>query len=632
MDKILLIVGVALLSSFGAIAQEHEFKVGFKVISAHDSSRQYKPSTTSSHKLHYRPIEIDLWYPADVLPTDSIVSFSNLISLLEERCKYFDDTKIYQGLTEEMLQYICGSLNCSDHDILKSVNTTSYLNAPRVDIPFPLIVYFAGFNGMSYENYLLLELLAKKGFIVASVSSIGRYPGNMTMQQEDIMEQVKDAEYVIEYLTNAHIASDQIGLVGYSWGGLAATILAMKDSSKFKAIVSLDGSEQFSYADAAESSALNEFRTADYFTPQSIQAPFLYLDSDISTLETLPDSIYNLVDDIRGDKTYVKIDNATHEDFSSLSVVLSEDRSKTPYAVIQTLATNFFLDKLKGENVFFENIPKDGVAHQFSPPQVTTSRAETKMTLRFIGTIRDNKSNAPLAYANIGILNREIGTTSNSSGEFEIPFLESNVNDTIKVSMIGYEPTLILLDDIFKKLKTRIDIQLQQRDVELNEVVVTEKKLTTKILGNTTDSKFFGGKFASGDLGSEIAIRIKVKKSPTYLDAFSFNISYNTEDSAMFRVNVYEVVNGLPGRNMLRENIFIKVKGETGKMNVDLLKYNIVVTGDFFIGLEWVEGDRNAGIVFSSGFINKGTYYRKASQGRWKKFPMGVGFNVTAKY
>jgi hypothetical protein len=188
------------------------------------------------------------------------------------------------------------------------------------------------------------------------------------------------------------------------------------------------------------------------------------------------------------------------------------------------------------------------------------------------------------------------------------------------------------VQDIFHRQRQSYNIQLKEETRKLNEIVVMEKKLTSQILGNKTDSKFFGGKFASGDLGSEIAIRIKVRYPPTYLDAFTFNISYNTGDSAAFRVNIYEASNGLPGKNILTENIILKISGQTGKINVDLSKHNLVVKDDFFIALEWVEGNTNSGIVFSAGFVNKGTYYRKASQGRWKKHPMGVGFNVTAKY
>lgn len=630
MKKLLLTSGLILFTVFAVIGQVLDHQVGFKVISTYDSSRTYKPNTNTSDKLHYRPIDIDLWYPADITPSDTTASFADLVHLLEKRSNLYDDTKSYHGLTDELLQYICAGLNCTDYKNLKKVNTKSYVNAKRIEREFPIIIYLAGFNGMSYENYQLFESLVKEGFVVASVSSIGRFPGNMTMEPEDIFEQIKDAEFIISYLAKRKIASRDIGLIGYSWGGLAATMMAMNEPDKIKAIVSLDGSEQFTYSEEEENEKLNRIREADFFKPETIKASFLYLDSDISEWENLPDSVFNLTDKLLGDKCYLKIDNSTHDDFSSLSIVSGDYQGEPKYSVIQKLTINYLMDKLKGENIFYKSIPNEGVTAVFKVDKKIGSEPTEKNKLR--GVIRDRKSNLPLPYVNIGILSKDVGTTTNSKGEFELPLMGTNTNDTLRASMVGYEPVVIYLKDVFAKQKLVLDIRLRERTDELKEIIISDKKLTTKILGNKTDSKFFGGKFASGDLGSEIVIRIRIKDTPTYLDTFSFNISYNEGDTATFRVNVYEIATGLPGKNVLTDNIIVKINGETGKINIDLSKYNTTVTDDFFIGLEWVEGKSNSGIVFSSGFANKGTYYRKASQGRWKKYPMGVGFNVTAKY
>lgn len=611
------------------VGQVLDNRVGFRVISTYDSSRIYKPNTSISDKLHFRPVEIDLWYPAEITSCDTTVSFVDLVHLLEQRSNFYDDTKSYLGLTDEVLQYICAGLNCANYNDLKNVSTESYRNAKRIEEQFPLIIYLAGFNGMGYENYLLFESLAKRGFVVASVNSIGRYPGNMTMEAEDLFEQIEDAEFIINYLIERDIASREIGLIGYSWGGLAATIVAINEPDKIKTIVSLDGSEQFTYGDKEENAKLSRIREAEYFKPETIKASFLYLDSDILEWEDLPDSVFNITDQLLGDKIYLKISNSTHEDFSSLSVVSGDYQGERKYSVIQRLTINRLMDELKNENISHENIPNEAVSSVFAADKRIAPKPTDK---KLRGVIRDRKSNRPLSYVNIGILNKDVGTTTNSKGEYELPLSGSSADDTLRVSMVGYEPIEIYLKDVFEKQKWILNIRLQERTDQLKEVIITEKKLTTKILGNKTDSKFFGGKFASGDLGSEIVIRIRVKDTPTYLDTFSFNISYNEGDTAAFRVNVYEMEDGLPGKNLLADNILVKVNGETGKIDIDLSRYNTTVPADFFIGLEWIEGKSNSGIVFSSGFANKGTYYRKASQGRWRKYPMGVGFNVTVKY
>lgn len=618
------------LKSLTSPVHAQSYQAGFKIISTYDSSRLYKPDSRLSNKLHFRPIEIDLWYPAEIVSSDTTASFSDPVHLFEKRSNFYDDTKRYDGLTDELLQYICAGLNCKDYHALKKVKTNSYWNAKPIAHSFPLILYLAGLNGMSYENYLLFEALAKNGFVVASISSVGAYPGNMTMDSLGVYEQINDANFVIDHLRKKYTLSTDIGLIGYSWGGLASSIMAMTEPGKIKAVVSLDGSEQFMYGNPEEDEKLTRIRKATFFKPEAIRSSFLYLDSDITEGDDSPDSIYNISDHISGDKIYLKIKHSKHEDFSSLSVMASEDRILAPYDVIQVLTVDYMLDKLQGSQGFYEKIPTEKVTRHFSPPPAgKDSRAVDKMLLK--GTIRDQTTNLPLPYVNIGILNKDKGTTSDLKGEFQLPLIDSNLHDTLRISMVGYEPRDFYLKDVFKSQK-HLNVHLQEKTIELREVGITDKKLVTKVLGNKTESKFFGGKFASGDLGSELVIRIKVKNIPTYLENFSFTISYNTADTATFRVNIYDVKNGLPYKNILTHNIITRVNNRTGKIDIDLSAYNITVSDDFFIGLQWLEGSHTSGVTFSAGFTNHKTYYRKASQARWKKYPMGVGFNVTAKY
>jgi hypothetical protein len=623
-------IGLILLTSLIVVGQEQDFKVGFKIISACDSSRSYKPNSPTSDKLHYRPVDIDVWYPADIASTDSVASFVDFVNLFEQRSKFYDDTRTYDGLTDELLQYICSGINCEDVNSLRKIKTESYVSAKPVNETFPLVIYLAGLNGMSYENYLLFEALAKKGFVVASVSSIGRYPGNMTMDSLDLFEQINDAKFIARHLMKEKFILNEIGVIGYSWGGLTASVLAMGELPGIMAVVSLDGSEQFVYTDEDENESLAHVRNSSFFKPEAIHCSFLYLDSDFNDSDVLPDSIYNITDVIPGDKFYMKLLGSTHDDFSSLSILAKEKQSNSKYSVIQRLTINYLLDKLKGEDFFYKNIPNGMVSMQFSQPVAVADAGTGKKILK--GVVRDKKTSLPLPYVNVGILNKDRGTITNSKGEFELSILDSNKNDTLKVSMIGYASRVMLLGDILKKKKLNLNIQLQEQPNELKEVVITGKQLTTKVLGNETDSKFLGAKFAPGDLGSEIAIKIKIKNDPTYLDTFSFNISFNTEDTATFRVNIYEAKDDFPGKNILTDNIILKLNGETGKIETDLKKYDMVVKDDIFIALEWVGGRKNSGIVFSAGLLNKGTYYRKGSQGRWRKAPIGVGLNITARY
>jgi pimeloyl-ACP methyl ester carboxylesterase len=620
-----------LLTTYTALGQLRTFDVGYRVIRTYDSSRIYKPLSQTTDSLHFRPIDIDLWYPATPGPSDTPLTFSDLLRDVEKRSNFYDDTQRYHGLAQELLQYFCQGLDCPDCNTLANAATHAYPNAKPVRQKFPLVVYLSSFNGMGYENYALLKALAQEGFIVASISSVGRYPGNMTMAIEDLLEQVQDAMFAIRHVpTTEADTTAGVSLLGYSWGGLAAAALAMNESAHINALVSLDGSEQLTYTGENDDKFLQDIRNSKYFHPEKIRSPFLYLDRDTDKSENAPDSLYNFIDFASGEKCYLKIQQATHEDFSSLTSLCAAN-GKSRHDLITTLTVNFLLEKSKNTRSFYSSIPATGVDRSFhrpAPPPITVQGTQT-----ITGMIRDKGTTLPLSYVNIGIMGKDQGTTSDVSGAFKLTLRDTNPDDTLRISLIGYQPVKLPAQTLFDQRTLPLRIDLTEAITPLNEVTFTSPKMTTRVLGRHTESKFLGGKFAPGDLGSEMAFRVKIKKSPTYLETFSFNISYNTGDTATFRVNIYTSKNGLPADNILTQNIIVKINGQAGKIQVDLSKYNIEVTDDFFIGLEWIEGKRNSGIVFSSALgINSSTYYKKASQGHWRKHKIAVGFNVTAKY
>jgi hypothetical protein len=181
-------------------AKPEIYIAGFKTIQTKDTSRVYKPNTDTADYLHYRPLDIDIWYPAESSVTDTSIVVHDLLGLLEQRANYYSASNVGNGITRQLAQFFCEAFKCSDSTRLLRFKTNSYKNATAVDGKFPLVIYMTAFNGMSYENFALFESLAKKGFIVVSISSIGRFPGDMTMKNADLMEQDNDAVIAINLL------------------------------------------------------------------------------------------------------------------------------------------------------------------------------------------------------------------------------------------------------------------------------------------------------------------------------------------------------------------------------------------------------------------------------------------------
>lgn len=632
------------LNSFNANSQENrlKFNAGYTALHFVDSTRTYKPNTTESDKLHYRPIDLDIWYPSDDKTSKNMI-FGDLFQVLEERSNKYQDETDYTGFTEELatLFAVGSGLEPKDGNKLLQVKTNSYINLIPSKESFPLVIYMAGYNGMGFESYRLLEKLTENGFIVVSISSIGRYPGDMSNDKLDTMEQVYDAESALKKLKEErkfNIDFNNIGILGLSWGGMSGAILLDKHPN-IRAFASLDGTDVFYFGDAEEDDTfLSEIYDSDLIHPEKTSAAYLYLESGNKLDEFTPTGEYHYFKKISSPKKYLRITNSLHEDFGSLLWALKVSQKQTEIAEdIAKITVSFFREYLKKETVFLNQydtlLKKENITDQ--PFEYNTKRVK-ELVLK--GHVQDEKSNDALAYVNIGVLNKDWGTVTNKKGEFELLLDESHINDTLRISMVGFVPKTVLVKNILNR-KEGFKVEMAEQISELNEVVVTAKKWKYITLGNKTKSKFLGTGFSYDMLGSEMGIKINARKQPALIEAFNFNISYNKLSAkAIFRLNLYKIRGGKPDDNLLQESILIPIEAEqTGRISTDLKKYDIVLTEDVIATLEWVEveGEVKTGesIFLSLGLFTGGTYHRKSSQGKMKKLRgLGVGFNLDVKY
>ncbi|NMH86909.1 carboxypeptidase-like regulatory domain-containing protein [Flavivirga algicola] len=251
------------------------------------------------------------------------------------------------------------------------------------------------------------------------------------------------------------------------------------------------------------------------------------------------------------------------------------------------------------------------------------------------GVVKNAQTNEPIPYINIGILNRDKGTVSNENGEFTLKIPNEFINDTIKISSIGYESRIFIANEFIKTLKENKNISLLEKVIELNEVVVSNKKLKEKVIGNKTKSKMMRGGFRNAELGNELGIKIKVKKSPIHLTKFHANVTSNTGEKMKFRLNLYDIEKGLPNNKLTNQNIIFSVDAKEGGFTLNLSEYNIIVEDDFFLTIELVEnkGNKENEVFFSAGLLGNATVTRLTSQAEWKKLgSVGIGFSVTAEY
>jgi pimeloyl-ACP methyl ester carboxylesterase len=352
-----------LLSCSDKKADNETYISGFKTIQAKDTTRIYKPNTDTTDYLHFRPLDIDIWYPAQISTTDTTVLFKNLFGLLLTRSDFYTGVPAPKGILNQIAQSFCETFHCSDTTQLLNYKTSSYPNAKPVNGKFPLIVYLSSFNSMCYENFPLFEELTRNGYIVVSINSIGRYPGDMTTKNEDLMEQVHDAIATVNNLKGtSNIDFTKIGIIGYSWGGLSGSILASKIPN-VACLISLDGSEFHHYGQEKEGNIdFDRIRNSSDFKNLRLSVPYLRLESSPLTTTEKEDSVYNFTEKLSSGRQIFKIDSAQHEDFGCIPQIVNKSgncKQSQHFKTISKLTISFLEDHLKNEKTFTETVGQE---------------------------------------------------------------------------------------------------------------------------------------------------------------------------------------------------------------------------------------------------------------------------------
>ncbi|MFN8356086.1 MAG: carboxypeptidase-like regulatory domain-containing protein [Spirosomataceae bacterium] len=88
--------------------------------------------------------------------------------------------------------------------------------------------------------------------------------------------------------------------------------------------------------------------------------------------------------------------------------------------------------------------------------------------ITILGRVEDQKTGLPLAYANVGIVGKTLGTGTNSKGEFSLKLTSFSPQDSLQISFIGYELKRIAI----KTIQDFVEIKLQENTLQLKEVAV----------------------------------------------------------------------------------------------------------------------------------------------------------------
>ncbi len=92
------------------------------------------------------------------------------------------------------------------------------------------------------------------------------------------------------------------------------------------------------------------------------------------------------------------------------------------------------------------------------------------------GLILDEETKEPIPYASISITNTTRGTAANKNGEFHLVIKPSDLQESIKISSIGFLSKTLLIDSLRTKTKL-ILIELKSDVKQLNEIEISQSPI-----------------------------------------------------------------------------------------------------------------------------------------------------------
>ena len=200
------------------------------------------------------------------------------------------------------------------------------------------------------------------------------------------------------------------------------------------------------------------------------------------------------------------------------------------------------------------------------------------------GTVADQKTGAPVPYANIWVENQNLGTTSNEKGQFSLPGagLEGK---TLIVSCLGYERSRVLVTS------QNLQVTLRATAISLKEVTVKKSTQRRKSILNKLDEDTqysFGSNGTPWMVAQFFPYQTAYANTP-FLDEVAL-VTLSNLKKAKFNLRLLAVnEKGEPGQDLLSTPLLVTAPKGIQQLHVNLSDYDLQMpTQGFFVAFEWL--------------------------------------------
>ncbi|MEK7729262.1 MAG: dienelactone hydrolase family protein, partial [candidate division KSB1 bacterium] len=305
---------------FGAL-KPGPHAVGFKTELTFDYSR-----TFNTPKYNYegefqkgeraRDMAIAVWFPAAKPNKPAYMRFEEYFFPPTGEISEQQKAAARQGLQNSPM-----GQNVAPEKFGQILNTLTAVvkNATPQTGAFPMLVLAQGFGLPANSHAAMCEYLASHGYIVASCPSRGAAGNQMTFDLVGVETQARDLEFIIGFLRNfPNVDKDKLGVMGFSFGGLPAATLAMRNT-EVDACLSLDSA-------IGNNGGYALLFRSPFFKPAAVRAAFMHMTPMAvdATAPNAPVADRNFYRALKfSGKYWLALQGQRHFDFTTIGAVAS---------------------------------------------------------------------------------------------------------------------------------------------------------------------------------------------------------------------------------------------------------------------------------------------------------------------
>lgn len=222
--------------------------------------------------------------------------------------------------------------------------------------------------------------------------------------------------------------------------------------------------------------------------------------------------------------------------------------------------------------------------------------AVVAQALTLEGQVRNARTGEPVPFATLGVVGRNIGTVADEQGRYTLRF-PAAPTDTLIITSVGFLRTAVAPATLLAGQRAFV---LTPQEQALPDVVVERPRVHPALLGrnkSTGDVLWTAGssgkETVDDEWGWELGT-VLTPKRPAYLDAFYVYLATNTYQQLRFRLNLYTLEQGRPGRPLLSQDVQLTCTDrQRGWLTVDLSSYGIKLEAQPVVAtIQWLQSEK----------------------------------------